>query len=122
MPDAAPRRAVRGGGLDERSTEDRGAFAGRAVMPRRTIGERIAAVPQKSIFNCDSAPATGHAGQISTTRRDRERTARIDARAQSLPSVLQPRQYSMIVFKILRQPVIRNPHSKYNLTVRSAVG
>jgi hypothetical protein len=44
-------RRARGPGLDERSTNGRRAFAPRVMAPQRVIGERIAVVQQKSIFN-----------------------------------------------------------------------
>lgn len=103
MPDAAPRCAARRGGLDERSTDDRRGFAVHSSLLLQTIGERIAVVPQKSIFNSTAATNSGEPGHtLDDTARTRTIRPMTHARNHSRLAH-RPHQYSAIVFKIPNQ-------------------
>jgi hypothetical protein len=123
MPNAAPRDAARSRGLDERSSDDRRAFASQAVAPRRAIGERIAVVRQKSIFNSADATATGHADHNAATQRDGERTRQCDPETKSLPPASTTTQYFAIVFEDPETACyLKDSFKNYTLTLRSTVG
>jgi len=72
----------------------------------QTIGERIAVVPQKSIFNSTAATNSGEPGHLlDNTARTRTICPMTHVQNHSRLAH-RPHQYSAIVFKILSQSII----------------